>query len=182
MRRAAGTWKPSIGLEALAGWLFADLLLVMFIVGLGAEVTSVPEPDPSPTAATATPTPEPTTTPSPTEAVMNQTPVVRTLQVDSADLMASGARGKKAAKALRTQLQQSLSDLADRTAAMVLIWGHAPTVGLGQRIAEEVGGQLPKALPETFGQAAQRTLWKADSRAGEVELEIYLFQRAESGP
>ncbi|MGV1004899.1 MAG: hypothetical protein ACOYEV_09065 [Candidatus Nanopelagicales bacterium] len=176
IRRSGGDrWKPGVGLEALAGWLFADLLLVMFIVGLGAEITSLPAAEPSPTP-TSTATDAATPTPSPTEAAMSQVPVLRTVKVDAGELLASGARGKQAKADLREELALTLAELTGRRAAMVLIWGHASTVGQGQEIAETVGEQLAKALPEIFGEAAQRALWKGDNKTGEVDLEIYLFQ------
>ena len=40
-RRRSSRRGGSIGLENMAGWLFADLLLVMFLVGVGAEITQV---------------------------------------------------------------------------------------------------------------------------------------------
>lgn len=170
-----------VSLEALAAWLLADLLLVLFVVGLGTELAEPMEVDASaaPTVE-ATPTPAPTVTPTPTPTPspdppgMQPDPVIVTVQADPAGLL---DENRAAAKALRSRITAATADVTDRRAAMVLIWGHSPDLDRGIRLAELAGAELARARPEAFGDAVQRHLFKKRPSEGVIELEIFRYDR-----
>lgn len=160
----------------LAGWLFADLLLVLFLIGLG-SVPSAPTAEPTPTPTpTASPTPTPTPTPTPEAPLgLERTPVTLTVRVNAWELLNPATRPGAA-----TEIQRQIAEEAQRagfrdvTAGMVLIWGFAPDVNDGIQIAEVVGGELAGANPEVFQNATHRAFWKGGP-TGKVDLEVYLL-------
>lgn len=165
-RRRGGLGGGTIGLENMAGWLFADLLLVMFLVGVGAEITqaSLDEPKAKPPIVEVKP-------PS-----MDPTPERESIRVDARALLDSGAASARAEKKrIRKEIRDVARDLQGQRAAMVLLWGHSPDVGRGQALSEAVADQLPKAMPKTFRKTVDKTLWKGDPREGEVEMEMYIY-------
>lgn len=145
----------------MAGWLFADLMLVLFVVGLGAQPTAYSA---QPTSAIPTPTPTPTPRPTPTrQPALSKDPVkieVRTT------------------KDLARQVEAGLKKhhlTADR-AGMVLAWGDHDVIGEGQRIAREVTQKLPKINKRFFGDATMRVLWSGGGQSNLVTLEIYVLR------
>ncbi len=160
----------------LAGWLFADLLLVLFLIGMGSvpsAPTAVPTPTPTPTPS-ASPTPTPTPTPE-APLGLDRTPVTLTIRVNAGALLNPATR-----PAAATDIQRQIAEEAERagfrdvTAGMVLIWGFSPDVNEGIRIAEMVGGELAGANPGIFQNATHRAFWKGGT-TGQVDLEVYLL-------
>lgn len=151
---------------AWAGWLFADILLVLFIVGLGVQPTAFPE------VAAASPTPTPTPTEPPG---LSREPVVVTLNVSTAALLGSGAAREEAEVALSASIADGLREagLEGAKAGMVLVWAHARDVNRGLSIAEAVVGQLPQAST-MFGETTSRSLWYGGTES-RVDLEIYVL-------
>ena len=150
--------------ESMAGWIFADLLLVLFLVGLGSQMGAAgPDIDGSPA-----PSAQPAAMPG-----MDPQPRTRRIVIEPDRLLVGDADAR--ARAVE-QIAAVTSDLAGRRAAMVLLWGESPDVVRGQAIARTVGELLQEGQPEVFdGAGAQRHLWQGTSAEGAVGLEIYLF-------
>lgn len=144
----------------MAGWLFADLMLVLFMVGLGAQPTAYSAQPTSTPTATATPTKKPTSTRQP---VLSKTPVkikVRT--------------SKNLAKQLNAGLKKH--HLSADQAGMVLAWGDHEVISQGQEAARHVTDQLPRIDKQFFGKATMRVLWSGAGQADLVTLEIYVLK------
>ena len=174
MRIMPGGRSPVSFPMMLAGWLFADLLLVLFVVGLASEPT-VLEPEPT---SVATPTPTPTPSPTPEAPLgLDRTPVTVTLQFDSNRLVNPATRAEVTAE-LRQPIAEELAqpEVGDASAGMVLIWGYSRDVNEGIRIAEIIGPELAPARPEVFENTTYRAFWRGGPD-GRVDLEIYLLSR-----
>lgn len=164
---------------AMAGWLFTDLLLALFIMGWGTAAT-VPAATPSPIlSAGASPSPNPSSSPAPTTESprpvglsTEPTRVLLTLTTDSSGQPTSP-------ETTRSALQTALETVpgGSTEAGMVLVWGYANEVNAGMTLAQAVAQELPTARPDIFGDATFRTLWKGSRSVGEVELEIYYLTR-----
>ena len=183
--RPRGKENAAIG---LAGWVFADALLALTIIGLAAggavhagvgEATAVAA-TVAPTA-TAAPTPVPTVTvtaaPLPVDvpvmpAGVAQAPVVLDVNVGGAD-----------DEAIRASVAGAVGDLAaqGRRAAFVLTFGTAGTPGAGTALARRVNAQLDVAAPNVFTGSGKRDFWRAVNadapQPGVVHLELYLIQQ-----
>ena len=174
----------------LAGWVFADALLALTIIGLaaggavhpGSGDTGTPAAIAATTAPTATPTPAPTptvtvTAPAPTTLPsvpdgIAQAPVVLEISVDAVD-----------DESVRATVAGAVQDLAaqGRRAAFVLTFGTASDPGAGTALARRVNAQLDSASPAVFTGSAKRDFWRAvnagSPRPGVVRLEVYLLQQ-----
>ncbi|MFD9368479.1 hypothetical protein ACFWA6_12325 [Streptomyces sp. NPDC060020] len=159
MRRDGG--RP--GGTYLAGWLFADLLLVIVLVVLGSEVpAATPDPGPTPTAtATATATADPSRSPSPTPSDTSRPggldPVTASVSIrlDPDDLIA----GRPAATAeLTRQVTQEIKRHEGRTAAFVMVFGTVRTASGGS------GGSVDTGRSDTYATAVARLLPQAAPR------------------
>lgn len=162
--------------EAIAGWLFADLLLVLFIVGLGSQVTkSVAEPRPSPSASASRKQ-------EPKKPGMRTKPVVLSVPVRADALLSGpGSRQRAASRALDRELSKELKSprVAEQTeglrAAVVLAFGQTGSdISKGQRLARQVLGELPDIEPSLFKGAAGKPFWNG-SATNRVELWVYLY-------
>ncbi len=157
-----GPGRSAIRLESLAGWIFADLLLVLMVVGLGSAVTQVrTEPDPKPKE------------PEKVVLGMNQDPVFRSLRVNPA-----GLTGGDQAEIRRMQgmVARETRQLKDNRAAMVIVWAGGQDVGAAIPVADAVRNGLNEAQPGLFRGAVLRSFWKGKLLPGEIKLEIFLFQ------
>ncbi|MEV6395432.1 hypothetical protein AB0M39_11740 [Streptomyces sp. NPDC051907] len=178
-RRARGSRLPPGG---LAGWLFADLMLVFVLMALGGQlVSSGPggdfdevrrgrQPTPSPTATTPTTSPSP-----PPKRRAGLDPRSRKLDFDlSGDADLDG------------QLRDKRAEYADRRVAMVFVFGSdagCPTCAVQNRpsaaLAESVREDLLKDHPGEFPD--EEVFYRAyidvgdDRSAGEVTLELFFF-------
>lgn len=141
---------------AIAGWLFADLLLGLMMLSIasmsgvqvfptptptlpgGIALTRGPTPTPSPTPTrtfTPTPTATPTITATPLPFGLNSTPFIVTITADISAFTcptpgASPAvlpRVQAERARIRDQLNQSLQPLAGRSAGFILTFATAPT-------------------------------------------------------
>ncbi|NAZ76399.1 hypothetical protein GTQ99_13390 [Kineococcus sp. T13] len=193
MRRARRGAPREAAAVGLAGWVFADALLALTIIGLaaggavhaGADDARV---DRQAVAATLAPapvqTPEPAPTPAPTVTVtapsvpvpapdgVAQAPVLLQVPVDGAD-----------DEAVRRAVAAAVGDLAaqGRRAAFVLTFGTASDPGAGTALARRVNAQLDAASPGVFEGSAKRDFWRAvnatSPRSGVAQLEVYLRQQ-----
>jgi hypothetical protein len=185
---------------ALAGWLFADLLLglaMLFFVfnTVGTLEAAQPTPTPTPTTTpTTTPTSTPTATPTPTSrptatatptpyatptpsTVLEREPVTISTRVDAVLLL----RGDSAETArLRAELNRLLGQyVGRRRAGIVLTFGGSPDFVEGEKIAAVVNQLLETTLPGVFAGSVRRNfhnIYPDPSRRGEVELEIYMLR------
>jgi hypothetical protein len=167
----------------LAGWLFADLLLVLVVVVLGGEVVApvhhvvIVSPTASATTGTPSPSARPTATSPPglnpkTESVV--------LTVDPAAVLAHSA---PALKALRSQVLHKISQFKGRRAALVLVFASAGTcsgcafdVGYSSELARAVAPMLPKISPSFFPpyhQSIIRSYFDGQGKADTVRLELF---------
>ncbi|MFD9077473.1 hypothetical protein ACFQ7B_01520 [Streptomyces erythrochromogenes] len=148
--RPAGTY--------LAGWLFADLLLVIVLVVLGSEVpAAAPDPRPSPTA-TAAPDPSHSSSPSPapsdTARPGGLDPVTASVGVRlDPDALIAGRPSETAE--LTRQVTEEIKRYEGRTAAFVMVFGTvrsggAVDTGRSDAYATAVARQLPQAAPRFF--------------------------------
>jgi hypothetical protein len=162
----------------LAGWLFADLLLVLFITAF----TSLPAPTvasvvhPSSTAKPK-PTPTPTATPTPQPRVLEQEPQTFTItDVSPTDVTSSDPAASAAAVVrLLGELQKQLAarGLQGRQAGFVIVLAYGPVDGIGQAIsaANSVEGIL-KAKESQFSGVAGLGYW---SGSPGFEFKIFFF-------
>lgn len=154
--------------ESLAGWVFADMLLVLFLIGLGTAVAIEPQ--------------EPEPEPEPVQIVgMKTDPIKISLKVPADDLVDGNAEAKKkAARAVERAIRRH--DRNGNEAALVLIFGGGDSAGPGQAVAEALRPQLTKASSTLFPKKApSRFFWDGSLPYGSVRLEVFLFAKEESG-
>lgn len=184
MRRAPhrARRRSGLALDSIAGWLFADLLLVMFLVGVGTEMTrtSQSEADPQATINTLQGKldkandkieEQKTTLRKLSKKGMQEVPICVNVAVNPQELL---AKDDDYDAALAKKLAKKLAKYEDELAGMVLIWGYAGDYARGQAIAEQVRAPLRTALPDTFKDSALRPLWRRGA-AGKVQLEMFFY-------
>lgn len=155
--------NPRIAVPAIAGWLFADLLLAFSIVVLGTQ-EAPPRPEPTPTPSLS-PTPSPSSTRQALE--RKYTKVELTVNPRAAR---NGA--PSAIRALRRAIARH-PRLHGRKAGIVLTFG-AQHDG-GERFARAINKLLPKVDRKLFGEARTRDFQIVGGTGGAVILDIYLF-------
>ncbi|MFF3753496.1 hypothetical protein ACFYYH_23990 [Streptomyces sp. NPDC002018] len=159
-RTRAGRFNPL----HLAGWLFADLLLVLALIAMGdqgdpvkaAEGAKPPRP-----SASATPKPKPS--PSGPRAVTRK-PVKVSIDARPGD------RDR-----IVERLRAVTAAHKGRRAAFVLTFGRHADPGPGGEYAHTVNTLLEKARPDMFKGATTRDFWKGGSSGGHADLEIYFY-------
>lgn len=168
--------------EALAGWIFADILIVLFIVSLGAAAAP-----PAP-LATPTPTPTPTATPSKPVERPKAKPALRpkavsvTVKVNPDRLLDSGSPRAGQLKSVCRQLKRSIK-AKDRTgdrAALVLIFGGGGDVTDAQRRANLIGRGLKSCAGQrTFDKkVVSRDFWDGSLPVNRARLEIFVYTKS----
>lgn len=152
--------------ESAAGWIFADLLLVLFIVGLGSAIKYTPPPPPEP---------EPKIPPI---VGMKTDPTALTVAVNGELLSTGTTLPAKAKDAVCDAIRSRTRSLRGERAALVLVFGGAGDVTSGQNVARAVAGQLGCADDEIFrGKVPTRAFWDGSLPLGQARLEIFLFLR-----
>jgi hypothetical protein len=131
---------------ALAGWIFADMLLALVLLFAGVNLTVPPPPIPSPSPTTPPPTTRPPTpTPPPPQDIISLTSICRVVRIDGGPLFLSNSISRAAAmSALNTELQ----DLATRTeirAKLVLTFGVARNPAAAERLSAYINQLLKSA-------------------------------------
>ncbi|MEU6743534.1 hypothetical protein [Streptosporangium sandarakinum] len=165
MRAGPSVSRPTL----LAGWLFADLLLGLTIIMLGAQAPpEPPKASAGPEAGGATATPAPSPSPCATRvAGVKAEPVKVTFRVSpGADDKALNAQVKKELLAYRDRL-------TGRHAGMVLTFGAGSGPGEGARLATRVNAAARKAYPSVFEAAATRDFHDLSAPGGTISMEIY---------
>ncbi|WP_433824585.1 hypothetical protein ACQP2E_20805 [Actinoplanes sp. CA-015351] len=175
------------GATHLAGWVFADLTVVVLLVVLVmTPARPAPKVDPPPSSP---PTSLPTSRPAPTQVEPSQPPVLEleevpkiVIQVDGEALLSGGARGRTAADGLRDDLKQRIAEagLSGRQAGLLLTFGAAPTPefrgNIGKRIAQRANAVIIGEVP-LFDDARRRAYWTYGASPSFVEIEIFFFQK-----
>jgi hypothetical protein len=152
----------------LAGWLFADMLLVLALVSMGDRG------DPLAAKATAAkPKASASASPSPSESPTPTGP--RSVELKSVDIQVKAARGDL--DAMARQIRKATERYVGREAAMVLTFGEAPDTAEGQAYAAEINKALKKARPDMFGDSVKRPFWQGSPSSGSASLEIYFYTR-----
>jgi hypothetical protein len=175
---------PSVGtsLPQLAGWLFADLLLVMVLVVLGGQTGAgapVAAASPSASATGSSTRPRPTATQPPG---LDPNSVSVTAHVDAAALIA----GSGPARAdLRTQVLHLIAHYLNRHAALVIVWGTAADcgscgvdIGLSQQLAQSVAPLVPGFDPTFFpayNPKIIRAYFDGSGTPGTVRFELFFI-------
>lgn len=146
----------------LAGWLFADMLLVLALVAMGDQGDPVKVAEASPPG---TPKPSASASPSHTgpRAVL-RTPVKLSIDAPPGDK-----------DRIVTLLRRATARHAGRQAAFVLTFGRHPDPGPGGAYAHDVNSLLEKARPEMFKGATTRDFWKGGPAGGHADIEIYFY-------
>jgi len=158
-RRGRNLLRP----EALAGWVFADLLIVLFIVGLGSSTP--PEiPDPAVVEEEA-----------PKIVGMRQDPEVLTIDYDVGTLIGMGTRSEGEAKLVCERIAETAGPLKGQKAALALIFGGGQDIGVALESALRIADQLPCADPALFNGTMARDFWDGALPKGTARLEIFLF-------
>ncbi|MGW4894002.1 hypothetical protein ACWEQL_17290 [Kitasatospora sp. NPDC004240] len=189
MTGRGGTW-----LLYGAGWLFADLMVVMVLVVLGGQSTPLPVVEVSPTAPVspstpsspsskpAAPAPKPSTPAPPPGLDPDSRSVVVEVDVDG---LLAGDPAARAAFADR--LKGEIGPYTGRSAAMVFVWGTATgcprcagaDLGRSQALAD-AAAPLVHAVAPGFFPADDRRLIRpyldGQGRAGTVRLELFFIR------
>lgn len=184
--------RPGMPGAQLAGWLFADLLLVMVVVVLGGETPADRGAPPGATPGSAgvrTPSgpvsPGSSSAPdSPPPADGGLDPRTRsiTVRVDPDNLIAGSAR---ATASLRAQVGRKARQFPGKRVAFVMVFGNAGRLpggavdtGTSTAFAEAVARQLPSAAPRFFPRYHKeiiRGYHNTDPRVPSGTAEIELF-------
>jgi hypothetical protein len=168
--RRSGERGSATGMAPI-GWLFADMMIGLFVIALATQA--------APRGAGETPRPlaARTTTGAPAGAVPSTARMEQVARIVRVSVDAKGlVRGRRAPeRALRRALAEQVAPLAaeGRRAALVLVWGYAPGVDAGMALADAAEDQLDAASP-VFAEAVTREFWHR-GKDGQVAFEIYLF-------
>ncbi|MEV8096691.1 hypothetical protein [Kitasatospora sp. NPDC085879] len=156
----------------MAGWLFADMLLVLALVAMGdqgdpvaAERSAHPSAAPS-ESPSASPSAGAPASPSPTSTGP------RGVEHDPVTVQVSGDE-----TAATAQIRTATEAYPGRQAAAVLTFGSNRDPGLGQAYAHTVNGLLPQARPEMFAATTTRDFISLEDNPRHASLEIYFYTR-----
>jgi hypothetical protein len=157
----------------LAGWLFADLLLVLFVTAFASlpapRVMSSPHP-----GSTATPTPTPT--PRPQLRVLEQNPQTFTVADVSPTAVASSDATTKAAAVAKLlgELRTQLADrkLQGRQAGFVIVFAYGPLDGISRAISAANSVWRTLKTEAQFKGIAGQGYW---SGSAGFEFKIFFF-------
>jgi hypothetical protein len=168
----------------LAGWLFADLLLVLVLVVLGGEVP----------AAVATPvTPSPTGTASPGAPTASPSPSRRPgLDPDSTSLKFHVDATKiidgdhQAIATLENDIAQAIKQYHGRSTALVIVWGSVADCGgctsidqgRSLKLAQVVAPLLPQVSSSFFPAYSEKIIrpyYDGQGAPGTLRLELFFL-------
>lgn len=163
----------------LAGWLFADLFVVLFIISLASGAVTPAGPgtaSPGKGAAHRAPAPVVSATPgarpaSSASGVLEGTLVTKYVPVSTGELQALYADPADDSLLLNGLLDQLTSRQKAQRAGFVQLFLPGADSGLATTVAEEVVDELPAQDPAMFGGAARQGLWHGDT--GTAEFQIF---------
>ncbi|MFJ8039092.1 hypothetical protein ACIRBX_01095 [Kitasatospora sp. NPDC096147] len=189
--RGDGRLSPGL----MAGWLFADVLLMLVVVVLGGQpVTSAaPGPTASPSGApssaapsSATPTPSPTPSPAPSRtSARGLDPDSKSVTVTDVDVAGVLNGTPRALAQVREGVLGQLDRYAGRRAAMVFVWGTAADCAgcavqeqrssrLAKQVAPGVHDWAPTFFPEQNPQLI-RPYFDGGGTPNSVRLELFFL-------
>ena len=171
--------RESMRLPLLAGWLFADLMLLLFVIGLSFAPVQSAVVNGKPTATpTPTPTLTPAPTPTPTQRVLNRTYYTVYVNVPLPELSpgsSAAARLIHGADAKISQLARAHPELAGKDVAVAVIFGAAPLGNINAAISEaKTAGNILRAKDATFGQASFLPEWTSGA-SNFVEMILFFY-------
>lgn len=160
--------------SSLAGWLLADSLIVLMLVGLGSQIVppQVQPREPAPTV-TVTATETASAPPAPPPPGLKTEPVMLSVPVNAQALL-NGDPNEAALLQARITAEAN-SKIGSGRAAFVIIWGYSPSSGRGTAISERVAPLLTEAVHASFGSIQKRTYWHGAVTEGQIDLEVFLF-------
>lgn len=162
------------GVVHLAGWLFADLMLVLFVTSFSSIVLAAP-PHPVPPHA-ATPSPSPSRSLMPQKPVLVLNPHVFYIQVDGSALAAHVVSGQ-VARDIIDQMNGKLDAAGFRNAKAGLIetFGYSPDApNIGRDEADSINEILTGGIP-SFAGALTQSYWNQGDDT-QAEVEVFFFE------
>ncbi|MEU5156344.1 hypothetical protein [Glycomyces sp. NPDC021274] len=167
---------------SLAGWLFADLALLLFIITVviaadfPAAEADPPEAAP-PTSAAASESPSPNPSPTADPGVESE-PHVFYVDTDAAGLVSGDAAAEAGlVDALRADFDALTAQ--GYTVGFALTFGGADDPGYGGDIAEAANAVMATTFTDLFGDAPTRHFWTSSNKegvdVGTVQIELYLL-------
>ncbi len=184
--------RPRQNTVALAGWLFADLLLGIAMFFLVANSIGARQPPATPTLVpTATAMPRPTSTPFPTPfptstpfVSLNPEPFAFDIRSTPNALLAPSsttAGRQERARILRILEDQIRERCATSHAGILLIFGHASNPTEGGQLAQAAAEIIQDAqFTQLCGEVVPRDFHWIDNAAanrGLLNFEIFFFNR-----
>ncbi|XVQ89154.1 hypothetical protein ACQP2K_17590 [Microbispora siamensis] len=152
----------------LAGWLFADLLLALTIIMLGAQAPPPAPAMPLASEGSASPSPSPSPSPCATWAAgVAAKPTKVSFRVNPV------ASDEELLAEVKRELRKHKKRLAGRHAGMVLTFGANGGTGDGVRLATRVNAAAGEAFPSIFQTAATRNFHDLAAPSGSISMEIY---------
>lgn len=146
----------------LAGWLFADMLLVLALVSMGDQGDPGKQPEPEKSEAVKEPPPK---EPPPKKPLaVERKPVKVSVDADASDK-----------KGIVDRLHKVTEKYEGRKAAIVLTFGRTQEARAGIAYAHRVNSLLDKARPGMFKDTTTRDFMYLGGRVGHADLEIYFF-------
>jgi hypothetical protein len=155
----------------LLGWLYADLLLVLFIAAMG-NVTA-----PAETARAIEKTPAP----APQPKGLDPKPITLTVRVDRDRLADGNAAVQRAfARRVSRRLESAIRDRDDLTGrearvGLSITFGYDRSLGRAQEVAREANRVAKRAQPRLFRNAVVKS-YGSLSPGDRVTYEIYLYR------
>jgi hypothetical protein len=149
----------------LAGWLFADLLLLLLVVALGSlprEQRADAHPSPTPSDSAGSP---------------SSRPAERGLVLKPCSFTVGTGSDASVRQQFGAQLRGA--GVASRTAGFVLSFGTAPDPGPGQAAADKVNSQITKGFSR-FQHAPKRGYWKYGA-SGKVRIDVFFLAAPDGG-
>lgn len=160
-RRRSGR-RGRLGPIVLAGWLFADFLLVLALVAMGDQADPLADqrPTPRPSAThTAKPKPKPSPTPTGPRSVMKRRFEFHVSGTDKASLV--------------RQIKKATASHSSQQAAFVLTFGGTQN---GTAYAARVNGLLHTARPHMFdGSTATEDFLNLQAAANTAKVWVYFY-------
>ncbi|WP_327045347.1 hypothetical protein OG320_27125 [Microbispora sp. NBC_01189] len=160
--------RGSVPSLLLAGWLFADLLLGLTIIMLGAQAPPPLPAKPLAGKGSASPSASPSPSPCATRAAgVAAKPTKVSFRVNT------GASDAELLGAVRRELLKHKKRLSGRHAGMVLTFGANGGAGEGVHLATRVNAAAGRAFPGIFQTAATRNFHDLAAPSGSISMEIY---------
>ena len=167
--------RESMRLPLLAGWLFADLMLLLFVIGLSLAPTQS-----ATSGAKPTPTPSrPSPSALPTQRVLNRSYYTIYVNVSLPDLQQGSLAATQLVDGTNAKIAQLASehpDLAGKDVAVAVIFGAGPESDIGTAITEAgTAGTILRADDPMFSQASFLPEWTGSQAPTFVELILFFY-------